>query len=166
MPVFIRHAEASDIAQIKTIYDQPSVYANTLQLPFQSVANWQEKLNKSSAYFYNLVAEADSVVVGQLGLEVCANPRRRHVAELGMAVAEAYQGQGIGSALVRAALDLADNWLNIHRLELKVYSNNEVAIALYERFGFEIEAELADYAFQYGSYINALIMARIRNSAG
>ncbi len=78
-----------------------------------------------------------------------------------MGVSEPYQGQGIGSALLRAALDMADNWLALRRVELLVYSSNEPAVALYERFGFEVEAELTDYAFQYGNYINALQMARI-----
>jgi putative acetyltransferase len=164
MPVLIRHAEPADIDAIKAIYDQPSVYANTLQLPYQPVANWQ-KLYNAGAGFYNLVAELEGKVVGQLGLQVCQNPRRRHVAELGMGVAEDYQGQGIGSALLRSALELSDQWLNIRRLELTVYSSNEVAIALYERFGFEVEAELADFAFQYGNYVSALCMARINSAA-
>lgn len=160
MPAVIRHAEPADIDAIKAIYDQPSVFANTLQLPYQPVANWQ-RLYNAGAGFYNLLAELDGRIVGQLGLQVCQNPRRRHVAELGMGVSEPFQGQGIGSALLRAALDMADNWLNIRRVELTVYTSNEAAIALYERFGFEAEAELTDYAFQYGSYVNALCMARI-----
>lgn len=164
MPAVIRHAEPSDIDAIKAIYDQPSLYANTLQLPYQPVANWQRLYNAGSG-FYNLVAELEGKVVGQLGMQVCQNPRRRHVAELGMGVREEYQGQGIGSALLRAALEMADNWLNIRRVELTVYPTNEAAIALYERFGFEVEAELTDYAFQYGKYVNVLAMARINSAA-
>ena len=164
MPVLIRHAEPVDIEAIKAIYDQPTVYSNTLQLPYQPVSSWQ-KLYTAGAGFYNLVAEIEGLVVGQLGLQVCQNPRRRHVAELGMGVLEEHQGHGVGSALLRAALEMADNWLNIRRMELTVYSSNEVAIALYERFGFEVEAELADFAFQYGNYVNALCMARINSSA-
>lgn len=164
MPVIIRHAEPADINAIKAIYDQPTVYANTLQLPYQPVANWQ-KLFSAGDGFYNLVAEVEGVVVGQLGLQVCQNPRRRHVAEIGMGVSEEFQGQGIGSALLRAALEMADNWLNIRRMELTVYSSNEAAIALYERFGFEVEAELADFAFQYGKYVTALAMARINTAS-
>ena len=160
MPVVIRHAEPVDIESIKTIYDQPAVYSNTLQLPYQPVASWQ-KLYNAGVGFYNLVAEVEGQVVGQLGLQVCQNPRRRHVAELGMGVLQEHQGQGVGSALLRAALEMADNWLNIRRMELTVYSSNDVAIALYERFGFEVEAELADFAFQYGKYVTALCMARI-----
>lgn len=163
MPAVIRHAEPADIEAIKAIYDQATVYANTLQLPYQPVANWQ-RLYNAGAGFYNLVAEVEGKVVGQLGLQVCQNPRRRHVAELGMGVSEDYQGQGIGSALLRAALEMADNWLNIRRMELIVYCSNEAAIALYERFGFEVEAELADYAFQYGNYVAALAMARINTA--
>jgi len=164
MPTVIRHAEPADIDAIKAIYDQPSVYANTLQLPYQPVSNWQ-RLYSAGSGFYNLVAEVEGCVIGQLGLQVCLNTRRRHVAELGMGVSEAFQGQGVGSALLRAALDMADNWLNIRRVELTVYSSNEAAIALYERFGFEVEAELTDYAFQYGNYVNALLMARITTRA-
>ena len=80
-------------------------------------------------------------------------------------IAPEFQGQGIGSALLRSALELSDQWLNIRRLELTVYSSNEVAIALYERFGFEVEAELSDFAFQYGNYVSALCMARINTAA-
>ncbi len=160
MSPVIRHAEPADIAAIKAIYDHPTVYANTLQLPYQPEAKWQS-LFAQQAGFYNLVAELEGQVVGQLGLQVMQNPRRRHVAEIGMGVAEPFQGQGIGSALLRAALDLADNWLALRRIELMVYSSNDSAIALYERFGFEIEAELTDYAFQYGNFINALVMVRI-----
>ncbi|WP_445424653.1 GNAT family N-acetyltransferase [Alishewanella sp. HL-SH06] len=156
----IRHAEPADIAAVKAIYDTPLVYANTLQLPFQPLSKWQS-LFEPQAGFYNLVAELEGEVIGQLGLQVMQNPRRRHAADIGMAVAEAYQGQGVGSSLLRAALDLADNWLALRRIELLVYSNNDSAIALYERFGFEVEAELTDYAFQYGNYINALQMVRI-----
>jgi putative acetyltransferase len=163
MPPVIRHAEPADLAAVKAIYDQPSIFANTLQLPFQPQAKWQG-LFESQPGFYNLVAELEGDVVGQLGLQVMQNPRRRHVAEIGMGVSEPFQGQGIGSALLRAALDLADNWLALRRVELLVYNTNESAIALYERFGFEVEAELADYAYQYGNYVSALLMSRLRNT--
>ncbi len=51
-------------------------------------------------------------------------PRRRHVGEIGMAVRDDLQGRGVGTALMRAALDLADNWLDLARVELTVYTDN------------------------------------------
>jgi putative acetyltransferase len=64
--------------------------------------------------------------------------------------------------LMRAALDLADNWLNLTRIELTVYVDNSSAVALYKRFGFEIEGTHRRYAFRNGEYVDAYSMARIR----
>ena len=64
----------------------------------------------------HLVAELDGRVVGSLSVHVESNPRRRHCAGIGMAVHDGFQGRGVGTALLLAALDLADNWLGLHRL--------------------------------------------------
>ena len=88
--------------------------------------------------------------------------RRRHVGEIHMAVRDDWHGKGVGTALMEAALDLADNWLNLMRLELTVYADNEAGIALYKKFGFEIEGTHRLYAFRNGEYVDAYSMARIR----
>jgi putative acetyltransferase len=59
-------------------------------------------------------------------------------------------------------MDLADNWLNLRRLELEVYTDNEPAIRLYERFGFEREGTLRQHAFRAGRYVDSYLMARLR----
>jgi putative acetyltransferase len=46
-----------------------------------------------------------------------------------MAVRDDWQGKGVGTALMEAALDLADNWLNLTRIELTVYVDNAAGIA-------------------------------------
>ena len=79
-----------------------------------------------------------------------------------MAVRDDWQGRGVGTALMEAALDLADNWLNLARIELNVYTDNEIGIALYERFGFEIEGTHRRYAFRNGVYVDAYSMAGVR----
>jgi ribosomal protein S18 acetylase RimI-like enzyme len=52
-----------------------------------------------------------------------------------MSVHDEFCGRGIGSALLAAFIDLSDNWLNLKRLELTVYVDNEPAIRLYKKFG-------------------------------
>ncbi len=79
-----------------------------------------------------------------------------------MAVRDDWQGKGVGTALMGAALDLADNWLDLTRVELTVYTDNAAGIALYEKFGFEIEGTHRRYAFRNGEYVDAYSMARLR----
>jgi putative acetyltransferase len=105
----------------------------------------------------------DGEVVGQIGLHTFPNrPRRRHVGEIGMMVRDDWQGKGIGTALMQAAIDLADKWLNLYRLELGVYPDNEFAIKLYKKFGFQVEGTQVGYAFRDGQYVDTLMMARVR----
>jgi putative acetyltransferase len=61
-----------------------------------------------------------------------------------------------------AALDLADNWLNLHRLELEVYTDNPAAIHLYEKHGFVIEGTLRHFGYRNSEYVDAYKMARVR----
>ncbi|HEX3053108.1 MAG TPA: GNAT family N-acetyltransferase, partial [Aggregatilineaceae bacterium] len=68
----------------------------------------------------------------------------------------------IGSALLMAAIDLAENWLNLSRIELEVFVDNEPALKLYRKFGFEIEGMLKDFAFRDGKYVDTYAMARIK----
>ena len=71
-------------------------------------------------------------------------------------------GRGAGTALMAAAVEQADRWLGLTRLELFVWTDNMRAIALYERFGFEREGVMRRYAFRDGEYVDALGMARLR----
>jgi len=119
----------------------------------------------SQKNFLRLVAVVGDQVVGMLGLHTFPDrPRRQHVGAIGMAVRDEWQGKGIGTALMSAALDLADKWLNLTRLELEVYTDNEAAIRLYERFGFEREGRLRQHAFRDGHYVDSYMMARLRPS--
>ncbi len=104
--------------------------------------------------------------MGELGLITFPNsPRRRHAAKLGMSVRDDWQGKGIGRALMQAAVDMADKWLNILRLELEVYTDNEPAVGLYKKYGFVTEGTLKCFAFRDGRYVDVYAMARMRDPA-
>jgi putative acetyltransferase len=162
--VSIRHAEPGDYEAIHRILSSPRATAGTLQLPLQSLEGLRKRFfSETRDGRYQLVAcVVEEEVVGHLGLETFTRPRRRHVGEIGMAVRDDWQGKGIGSALMEAALDLADNWLNLIRLELTVYTDNTAGLALYEKFGFVIEGTHRLFAFGNGEYVNAYSMARIK----
>ncbi len=161
----IRRAEPDDCSALYEIFTCPKVYAGTLQLPYPSREQWRQRLS-DSADTYNLVAVVEGRVVGMFGLHTFpARPRRHHAGAVGMSVHDDWQGRGVGKALMRAGLDLADNWLGLTRLELEVYADNEPAIRLYERFGFEREGLLRQHAYRDGRYVDSLVMARLRPRA-
>ena len=162
MTITIRHARPDDYEAVHRIFSGRQAVWGTLQLPFPSTELWRKRLAEPAEGRYMLLACAEDEVVGNLGLKVNSSPRRRHVADLGMAVRDDWQGKGVGSALMVAALDLADNWLNIVRVELSVYTDNAAAIALYTRFGFVVEGTERYHAFRDGRYVDSHMMARIR----
>src|SRR5262249_43402673 len=140
----------------------PGVVHGTLQLPFRSLEDRRDQLTQRPPGTHSLVAEVDGRVVGQLGLHLDRNPRRRHCASIGMGVHDDFQGQGVGSVLMRAMVDVADNCLDVRRIELTVYADNPAAVHLYEKFGFVIEGTHREYAFRNGTYVDAYAMARLR----
>ena len=101
-----------------------------------------------------LVAEAGGQLVGELGLHLAGYG----VADLGMAVAAAWRGRGIGSALLAEAIDRARK-AGAHKVALQVWPHNSAAIALYERFGFQREGYLTrHYRRRSGELWDAVIM--------
>ena len=160
--VSVRHAEPDDAGAIHRILSSPRATAGTLQLPLQSVEKRREWLSEMPEGFHHLVACVEGEVVGSLGLRAFPTLwRRRHVGEIGMAVRDDWQGKGVGTALMEAALDLADNWLNLTRIELEVYTDNTAGIALYKKFGFKVEGTHRRFAFRNGEYVDAYSMARL-----
>ena len=168
MNITIRRAEPSDAEAIKEILSGPKAIAGTLQLPFPSVESWRKKIEETPEGVYHLVACVEDEVVGHLGLGTRPDsPRRRHVGIIGMAVRDDWQGKGIGAALMEAAIDMADNWLNLLRLELDVFVDNEPALRLYKKFGFVIEGTRVRYAYyRDGQYVDTHLMARLRQPGG
>src|SRR5215212_6130069 len=127
--VSVRHAEPHDAEALHRILSGPRAIEGTLQLPLQSVEKRREWLSEMPEGFHHLVACVEDEVVGSLGLGTFPTRwRRRHVGEVGMAVRDDWQGKGVGSALMEAALDLADNWLNLMRIELEVYTDNAAGV--------------------------------------
>ncbi len=141
----------------------PLVRAGTLRPPFGRVEDTRRWLESGNADRLHVVAVLGDLVVGNGGLERLGG-RRRHVASLGMTVADDHAGRGIGTALLRALVEAADDWLDIRRIELTVFADNAPAIRLYDKAGFETEGTLRGYAFRNGRDADVLAMARLRKS--
>ena len=163
MTLKIRAAEPADYIAICETMSQPNAQANTLQLPMPSQEMWKTRLAERPKSDHLLVAQLEDKVIGNVGIHaVSKSMRMRHVYGIGMAVHDGYARQGAGTALVEAALHLTDNWLQATRVELTVFVDNAAAIALYKKFGFEIEGTMRKYAFRNGVYVDTHMMGRVK----
>ena len=161
--IAIRRAEVRDAEALHVVFASPKAMAGTLQLPYPSAEMWRKRLAEFPAEDYMLVAEVEGDVVGNAGLHSMGrSARRRHAGYIGMSVRDDWHGKGVGTALMRAIVDLADNWIGYRRLELTVYTDNAAALALYRKFGFDIEGTLRDYSYRDGRYVDAYTMARLK----
>ena len=113
--------------------DRAVVYRiNTAAFETRAEAELVETLRECVQPLISLVAEVDAAVVGHImfsPVSISADPRLRLMGLAPMAVAPAYQRQGIGSALVRAGLE-----------RCKALACSAVVVlghpAYYPRFGF------------------------------
>lgn len=109
----------------------------------------------------SMLQNGEEIIIGSAGLTVNANHRTRHSGSIGILIHKDYQNKGVGTALMDALIDLADNWLMLVRIELTVFVDNERAIHLYEKFGFEKEGIKHLAGIRNGKYENEYLMARI-----
>lgn len=158
----IRARSTSDAAGITELHNLRGYRWGTMRLPYHSVEEVRHGIENQPIDVRSLVALLDGQIVGDIGL-LPAKGRRAHAATIGMGVHDDFTRRGIGRALLGEAIAIADEWLNLRRLELTVYADNEAAIGLYKKFGFQVEGMMAQYAFRGGVYVDALSMARIRH---
>jgi len=85
-----------------------------------------------------LLARSEERVVGHLQMFRFPFERRKGVAELFIYIHQEFQNAGLGTVMMRKAIDLAKE-RGFHRLGLTVVADNKRAIKLYEKVGFKRE---------------------------
>jgi RimJ/RimL family protein N-acetyltransferase len=160
----VRPADPADAQGLKELGDavasEPEGWLAT-QDGWRSVGDERRYLRAIRRYPHAavFVAEAeDGQIVGRLSLARDQHPSSRHVADLGLMVAESHRRQGIGRALLAAAVDWA-RANGVEKLELHVFPYNEAAIRLYEQFGFDREGYRKRHYRRGNEYVDAILMA-------
>lgn len=157
----IRPPRPEDIPSLHDLYRHPAVSRTTLQMPSQEISRTEQRINHTDRRLHRYVAVGDGNVVGNITLYQNNNVREAHKADLGMMVHPAYWGQGIGSKLMETVLELADDWLNLKRVELEVNTDNPAGVNLYQKFGFKVEGTKRFHTYGDGRWTDSHFMARI-----
>lgn len=167
MEYIIRPSEPDDAAGLATLRRMRGVFETTLGLPSSRTADSETYLDSLGDEDHHFVAVSeDGTIIGAVGLIVRANPRTRHVGSVGIFVHTDWQNKGVGTALMETVLDLADNWLMLVRVELEVFADNARARHLYEKMGFELEGRRRMAVIQSGTYVDELMLSRLRHYEG
>jgi putative acetyltransferase len=157
--ITIRAREPSDAEGIAALMNLPGVRFGTLRVPFVTI-EWVRQLMQREITA-SLVVEKEDRLIGNASL-MRGKDRTAHSASIAIIVHDHYVCQGVGSALMAALLDLADNWFGLRRVSLTVNADNARGIALYKKFGFEIEGVLRGEVLRDGIFIDSFAMARLK----
>ena len=84
-----------------------------------------------------LVGTVDNQIVCSAIIGAQQHARLAHNAGIGMSVSKKYWGQGVGTHLMNALINFAKSTGTIEIIHLEVKADNERAIALYKKSGFQ-----------------------------
>lgn len=74
-----------------------------------------------------------------------------------------HRGRGYAAEALRLVLDFAFRELNLHRVQLTVFSYNVPAITLYERLGFQREGAYREFLHRDGQRLDMYLYGLLRH---
>lgn len=160
----IRSANVSDAKAMLEYLDTIAGESNNLTfgegevgITLESEENFiSSTIDAKDKYF--IVAVKDGEIIGNLNFSSGARPRLRHVGLLGVSVLKKYWGNGVASELIKDLIEWANNNDVITKLNLEVKEDNEKAIELYKKLGFEIEGKTSRSFYIDGKYYSSYYM--------
>ena len=105
-----------------------------------------------------LLAMAGDRIAGIATVSSSGKIKSRHNGELGIVVAQKYQGRGIGTELIRRLTDWARGNGVTTKLSLRTRADNVAAVQLYLRLGFTVEGCLKGDTLLNGQYYDTYWM--------
>ncbi len=115
--------------------DNLSFGAEGLPVSVEQEKDWLKGMSESEKQVF-LVAKEDGRIVGTAALSGFAKPRMDHRGEIAISVRKAMWGRRIGTRLMEELIRWAGQF-DLEIISLEVRSDNERAIRLYRKFGFE-----------------------------
>ena len=105
-----------------------------------------------------LLAMDKDEIAGIATIHSSAKVKARHDGELGIVVAKKYQGQGIGTELIRQLIEWAKGNGVTTRISLDTRADNVKAVELYLKFGFVVEGCRKNSTLLDGKYYDLYVM--------
>ncbi len=160
-PHALRLRDPHDDADLVALFNEDRFQRFATHLPpFAGVEEMRGWLACLGADKCEIVCECEGQLAGFAGLYLLTE-RQSHIGWFFLGVREKFQRRGFGAALLQRLLEIADLLAGLQRVQLTVFADNEPAIRLYRRFGFEIEGLHPDFIRREDGPVDAYTMARL-----
>jgi len=162
--VRLRSAELSDLDAIMENWNNLKLREYlSLPMPFSREeekdwiqSTWQDR-KAGRAYQFAVEHKETKEFLGSAGLFAFDNIVK--TCELGIAIhAEKNWGKGYGTDTMRVLLKFGFDYLNMNRIELRVFEFNERGIKTYEKVGFTQVGRKRQGHYKNGSYYDVILM--------
>ena len=100
-------------------------------------------------------------IIGYIVAQIGNVRKTKHSAYIVIGIREKYRNRGIGTEFFKKINEWAEE-KNLVRLELTVICNNEIALNLYKKNGFEIEGIKRKAMYIDGEYVDEYYMSKLR----
>lgn len=126
------------------------------------IAKWLEDCHQANNAFVFAVRQMDSEeVLGIVELDgILWNTR---VSWFSIAIAPDRWGKGYGTEAMNLGLNFAFCELNLHRIQLTVFSYNNRAVALYKKLGFQREGVYREFLQRDGNRYDMYLYGLLRH---
>lgn len=162
--VTIRQAEIDDAEKllncIKTYVPQSDYIPKLeqeIKLTIEQEKDWINYFltNENSLL---LIAEFNNEIIGNIDLTGNRRKIMEHTALIGMGMLKEWTNTGLGSALLKLAIEWAKENPILELLWLQVYTDNELGLGLYRKMRFEENGIMKNFFKQDGKYFDNLTM--------
>ena len=142
----------SDTEYLRLLAAEPAFPKNEAQ-----VAEWvREGQRGRDNFLLGIRTIGDDELIGFIELGEVQWTHRNSWVAIGIGE-RGYWGRGYGYEAMTLALDFAFKELNLHRIQLTVYSYNQRAIRMYEKLGFQLEGNYREYLLRDGQHYDMLL---------
>lgn len=161
--IMLRPVELSDLDRLLNINDEEVRQYLLSVFPLNRIREeeWIRNLYSSQRDIVLAVVPLETnQLVGTTGLHSIDWVNR--CAEFGIAITDKnFWNQGLGTEATRLTLKYAFEYLNLNRVQLRVYDYNPRAIHVYEKCGFVKEGVLRKARYLKGEYHDVIVMGML-----
>ncbi len=100
--------------------------------------NFIDNISKQNNALF-IIAEIEGKIVGNLNFSGGTRSRLAHTGEFGVSILKEYWEQGIGTELIKYLIEWSKASGVIRKIDLRVRSDNDLAIHVYKKLGFKEE---------------------------